>query len=176
MFVATEIAHILSMAAAEGDTPIELSLGILILLQTPDKKKRPCVKQRPIISLSAIRKILATCLINRVGDKIIHNTPTSQAAYQHNRSTTERAFAFKILADRVITTVNRTKYILLMDISKVFDIVNRDTLVEDLRMIMDPDELHMIKVLLEGVQLCVRRRRETGEKFTTNTGMPQGTV
>ena len=41
---------------------------------------------------------------------------------------------------------------------------------------MDPDELHMINVLLEGVQLCVRRGRETGERFTTNTGVPQGAV
>ena len=39
---------------------------------------------------------------------------------------------------------------------------------------MDPDELNMIKVLPEGVQLCVRRGRETGERFTTNTGVVQG--
>ena len=39
---------------------------------------------------------------------------------------------------------------------------------------MDPDELHMIKVLLQGVQLCVRHGRETGERFTTNTGVLQG--
>ena len=39
---------------------------------------------------------------------------------------------------------------------------------------MDPEELHKTKVLLEGVQLCARRGKETGERFTTNTGMPQG--
>ena len=60
-----------------------------------------------------------------------------------------------------------------MDISKAFATVNRQTLVENLRTTVDPDELRVIKVL-EGVQLCVRRGRETGEKFKTNTGVPQG--
>ena len=54
-----------------------------------------------------------------------------------------------------------------MDMSKAFDTVNRETLVEDMRMIMDPDELHMIKVLLEGVQVCIRHGVESGERFTT---------
>ena len=61
-----------------------------------------------------------------------------------------------------------------MDMSKAFDTVNKETPVEDLRTTMDPDELYMIKVLLEGVQLCVRRGRETGERFTTNIGVPGG--
>ena len=82
--------------------------------------------------------------------------------------------ALKILTERAFTTVDSTTYILLMDMSKAFDTVNRETLVEDQRTIMDPQELHMIKVLLGGVLLCVRRGREKGEKFSTSTGMQMG--
>ena len=165
--VATEIAHILDTAATEGDTPIELSLGIPTPHQKSGKKRYPCTNLRPIILLSAIRKTLAIYLINRMGDNIMDNAPIPQAAYQHNWSTREHVFAFKILAERAFTTVNNTTHILLIDMSKAFDTIT------DMRTIMDPDELHMIKVLMEGVQLCVRRGRETGERFTTNTGVSQ---
>ena len=130
-----------------------------------------CANLRLIILLSAIRKILAICLVNRVGDKIMHNTPTSQATYQHNRSTKQRVFAFKILAERAIATINNTSHILLMDMSKAFDAVNRETPVEVLRTIMDPDELHMTKILMKVFSYASERNWR--ERFTTNTGVPQ---
>ena len=39
--------------------------------------------------------------------------------------------------------------------------------------IYDPDETHMMKILLKDVKLSVRIGKEFGEKITTNIGEPQ---
>ena len=44
----------------------------------------------------------------------------------------------------------------------------------DLRKILEPDELHMMKILLEGVKYQVKIGNTIGNPFITNTGSPQG--
>ena len=55
-----------------------------------------------------------------------------------------------------------------MDMSKAFDTVDRKTLLEDLKRIVNPDELHTIKILLDEGKLAVRVGKTTGELFQTN--------
>ena len=62
---------------------------------------------------------------------------------------------------------------LLLDISKAFDTVKRNNLMELLETILDPDETHMMKTLLKDVKLSVRLGKEIGKKITTNIGLPQ---
>ena len=45
---------------------------------------------------------------------------------------------------------------------------------ELLETVLDPDETHMMKILLKDVKLSVRIGKEFGEKITTNIGVPQG--
>ena len=45
---------------------------------------------------------------------------------------------------------------------------------EDLKRVLEPDELHIMKILLEGVQYCVRVGNNTGKPFKIKTGSPQG--
>ena len=45
---------------------------------------------------------------------------------------------------------------------------------ELLETILDPDETHMVKILLKDIKLSVRIGKEFGEKITTNIGVPQG--
>ena len=58
--------------------------------------------------------------------------------------------------------------------SKAFDCVDRKMLIEDLKNIVDQDELHILKILIEDVTLQVKNSKKTGEKFITNVGVPQG--
>ena len=58
--------------------------------------------------------------------------------------------------------------------SKAFDKVDRGTLIEDLKVILNNDELHILTVLIKDVQLQVRMGNTTGRPFTTNIGVPQG--
>ena len=102
------------------------------------------------------------------------HVPPSRSAYQPGRSTTEQVFTLKLLAEKAVTSADYNAFILLMDMSKAFDTVIRKTLLEDLRKILNPDELHIIKIFIEKVELSVRIGKTTGEPFTTNVGIPQG--
>ena len=82
--------------------------------------------------------------------------------------------AFKLLAEKAITSEDYEIHLLMKDMSRAFDTVNRKLLMEDLRAILDPDELHIAKLLLEDVSLIVRCGSSYGEEFKTNIGTPQG--
>ena len=58
--------------------------------------------------------------------------PKSQAAYQRGRGTTEQALALKLLIDKAITSSDYDVFILLLDMSKAFDTVNRKVLLQEL--------------------------------------------
>ena len=57
--------------------------------------------------------------------------------------------------------------------SKAFNSINRNQLIEDLRSTIETDELHIISTFLN-VSLSVRCENTLSEVFETNTGAPQG--
>ena len=100
-----------------------------------------------------LRKSLAICLKKCIIHKLDAEITPSQAALRQGRSTTEHVFATKILAEKVITPKCYTIHLLMLDISKAFKTVNRAILLSDLRTILDPDEIHLIKVMLNTEQI-----------------------
>ena len=169
-----EIAEILNEIAKTGTYPQEVKNGLLIPLPKPGKRQGPPGNLRPIILLSILRKILAICMIKRTSKKFQEKIPVTQAAYKEGRSTTEMVFSFKILAEKAITSKQYQANLLLLDMSKAFDTVKRPTLLSDLKDFIDEDELHMIKIMLEDVQLQVKVKNSIGQPFKTNIGVPQG--
>ena len=157
-----------------GQYPSEIKEGVLMPLPKPGKKTGPAENLRPIILLSILRKILAICMLRRCLDKLLEGIPTTQAAYQQGRSTAELVFSFKVLAEKAITSENYKIFLLLLDMSKDFDTVRRSDLFTILEDILEADELHMMKILLEDVILRVKIGKKTGEAIKTNIGIPQG--
>jgi hypothetical protein len=168
------VADIYNEMARTGEVPDEISEGILVPLPKPGKKQGPPMNLRPIILLTILRKILAICMIRRIGKKLETRIPLSQAAYRAGRSTSEHIFTCKILAEKAVSSKNYTVTLLLLDMSKAFDTVRRKDLMDQLRMILDQDELHIMKILLKDVRLQVRVGESFGEKIETNIGVPQG--
>ena len=169
-----QIADIFNEMAKTGNIPDEVLEGVLVPLPKPGKPQGPPTNLRPIILLSTLRKILAICMINRIQEKIDNRIPLSQAACRAGRSMTEHVFICKILAEKAITSeCYETTILLLLDMSKAFDTV-KNNFKELLEIILDPDETHMMKILLKDVKLSVRIGKEFGEKITTNIGVPQG--
>ena len=168
------IAATLNEVARTGSCPQELKLGNLIPLPKPGKPKGPTKNLRPIILLSVLRKILAICIIQRTFKRIREAIPVSQAAYSPGRNTTELVFAFKLLAEKAISSCNYETHLLMLDMCEAFDTVVRATFIDDIKEILDPDETHLISILVKDVKLQVRCEQNTGEIFTTNTGVPQG--
>ena len=168
------IATLLNTIARTGKYPAEIKSGILKPLPKPGKKQGPPANLRPIILLSIIRKILAISLIRRCWDRLSTRVPLAQSAYQSGRSTTEQVFAIKVLAEKAITSSTYTIYLLILDMSKAFDTVCRSKLLTDLQEILEPDELHMMAVLISDVVLTVKVGKELGEQIKTEVGIAQG--
>ncbi len=89
-------------------------------------------------------------MIRRTHHKIREQIPVSQGAHSEGRSTTE------VMAEKAVTSSSYEATILLLDMSKAFNTVDRGVLYEDLRKILDEDKLHMITMLLKDVRLQVR--------------------
>ena len=58
--------------------------------------------------------------------------------------------------------------------SKAFVTVCRNKLLTDLREVLDPDEIHMMAVLISDVVLTVQVGKEVGEQIKTEVGIAQG--
>ena len=128
-----------------------------------------------MILLSTLRKVLAICTITRINAKVREDIiPNTQAAYSAGRKTTELIFAFKLLAEKAITSSDYELSILMLDMSKAFDTIQRGTLFEDLKEILTIDELNLIHLLLNDVQLAVKLEDKIGKLFESRIGSPQG--
>ena len=168
------VAKLLNNMASTGKYPKQINQGILIPLQKPGKRPGPPSNLRPIILLSVLRKILATCMIRRCWDRLSTQIPIEQAAYQAGRSTTEQVFAVQMLIEKAITSSTYNIYLLLLDMTKAFDTVNRRNLLQDLKEILEPDELHIMSILIKDVSLKVKIGTEIGESIETDIGIAQG--
>ena len=91
-------------------------------------------------------------MIKRIQEKIENRIPLSQAVYRAGRSTTEHVFTCKILAEKAILSECYETTMLLLDMSKEFDTVKRNNLMELLETLLDHDETLMMKILLKDVK------------------------
>ena len=71
--------------------------------------------------------------------------PPSQAAFRKGHGTSEQVFALKTLIEIARNSKEYQINILLMDMTKIFDRIDRSTLLGDLKEILDPHELKMHK-------------------------------
>ena len=111
--------------------------------------------------------------MDRVGSRLDHKTPITQAAYRKERLTTEHVFAAKMAIERTINARNETLHVVLLDMSKAFHNIKRKDLIEHLQHTIAADELHIMKKMLE-VSLVVRCGDSISEPFHIDTGAPQG--
>ena len=138
-----KIAEVLQSTSKGNPFPVVLRRGKLIPLPKPPKKDEN-VNVRPIILLSILRKILSMSMIERCWTRLKSQIPIDQGAYQPERSTTEQVFCMKMLAEKAITTSDYTIYILMLDMSKAFDSIDRKKLMSYLREILTESELYRV--------------------------------
>ena len=81
-----------------------------------------------------------------------------------------------MLAEKAINSSDYTIYLLLLDMSKAFDTVDRKLLFEHLEKILGKDELHLLSILTRNPELHVRVNDTLGINFKTIIGIMQGDV
>ena len=86
-------------------------------------------------------------MLDRTWDRLNNEIPLKQAAYQPGRSTTENVHAIKLLTEKAILSSDYHIHLLLLDMSKAFDTVDREILFEHLEEILDADELYIFHIL-----------------------------
>ena len=57
--------------------------------------------------------------------------------------------------------------------SKAFDSIQRNTLIEDVKNVLNQDELHLIRILLD-VKIAAKCANYKNRFFSTDTGAPEG--
>ena len=62
----------------------------------------------------------------------------------------------------------------MLDMSRAFDTIDRASVLNNLKEILNPDEIHLISLLIKDVILSVKCDNHIGREFTTNIGSPQG--
>ena len=82
-------------------------------------------------------------MIRRTMKKMQEKVPLTQAAYLPGRGTTEQVFAIKIMAEKAISSSNYEINVLPLDMSKAFDTIDRDTLINDMKQVLESDEIHI---------------------------------
>ena len=93
---------------------------------------------------------------------------------RNKKSTTEHVSAKKILCEKAITSCDYSTQILLFDMTKVFDTINREHLYIFFSDILDPEESNIMNILLKDVTLQVKNNKTKGQTFTTTLVIPQG--
>ena len=58
--------------------------------------------------------------------------------------------------------------------SKTFDTISRDLLIKDLKEVLNNDEIHLVALLLENVEHCVKLENLLEKAFILNIGSPKG--
>ena len=167
------LADIYNNISETGEHPPELTLVIITPIQKHGNPKGPVQNLLPITLLSMIRKVLAVCMKKRIVDKLDAEIPPSQAAYRARRSTTENVFAAKVLVKKAIISANYPIHLLVLNMPKVFDTINRSMLMQELAKVLNSDELHIINVSTN-TQLKIWFGNKKSDAFETDTSVPQG--
>ena len=68
----------------------------------------------------------------------------TQTAYTRNRSTAELALTFKVRVEKAILSIGYETNLLMLDMSKPFDTLLRELIIEDLRKVLIEDELLLV--------------------------------
>ena len=146
---------------------------MLILLQKRGKPVGPLTSVRPIVLLSTLRKTLSLIVLSRITTKVDNFLSPTQSGFRRGRITADVVFGYRWLcakAQRQSITIE----FLCIHLSRAFDTIRRDKLLEVLQSFLDEPELRMIRFPLadRSLEPCL----STGDchAFASMIGTPQG--
>ena len=155
--LAQPIANIFN-DALEHHEPLGLGKGVLILIQKPGKPKGPLTSVRPIVLLTTLRKTLSLVVLSRIAPKVDNYLSPSQSGFRRGRSTADVLFGYRWLSAKARRQRVSTEF-LGIDLSRAFDTIRRDKLLDTLQTFLGESEMRMIRLLLADTSLEPRLPR-----------------
>ena len=146
---------------------------MLILLHKSGKPVGPLTCVRPIVLLSVLRKTLSLVVLSIISTKVDNFLSPSQSGFRLRRSPADVVFGYRWLCDKA-QRQRLTIEFLCMDLSRAFDTIRRDKLLEVLQSFLDEPELRMIRFLLAATSLEPRLYTGDCHAFASTIGTPQG--
>ena len=150
-----------------------LTHGYIMPILKPNKNRVIPESYRPVILLSAWRKLLSLIVLRRIDDQLEQIINRSQHAYSKNKSSGDVILTHKLLfAASVEKDFNPS--LVGVDMSNAFDTVRRKLLLDLLNDVISPGNLKVIEILLTNTTLAVKFNTNLGNSFPTTRGVPQG--
>jgi hypothetical protein len=167
------LSEIFNQIFTNDETLDAIGEGIMIVLQKPGKPKGPISSLRPIILLTMLRKTLSTITLKRIRPEVEKFISKSQSGFRENRSTADAVWAHKWMIAR-IQKFNEIIKILGIDMSRAFDTILRQKILDSLKSIIKEDSWRIIQKLLTNTTIKVKIANKYSTPFKTNIGAPQG--
>jgi len=150
-----------------------IGAGTLIPLPKPGKPAGPPTSLRPIVLLTTMRKTLSLITLQRINGYVQEYLSANQSGFRQKRSTADVVWCHRWLTAKA----QRYKWefsILGIDMSRAFDTICRDKLIDVLSSFLPEDEVRLIRLLIADTKLAVRVGSDLSDYFTTTIGTPQG--
>ena len=167
-----DIADVLNQSLQQGDE-LDIGGGTLIALQKDGKPRGPVSSLRPIVLLTALRKMLSIITLNRIRSKVEEFLSPGQSGFRQNRSTTDAVWAHKWLVAAAQKHQIEIE-ILGIDMTSAFDTIDRQKLLDNTKEVFGDDAWRMTVMLLNNTSLQVNFKKALSAPFLTNIGSPQG--
>ena len=163
-------AEAINESFSENKYISSIGQGIVTPLQKPGKPKGPLTSLRPLTLLNGSRKMLTQIALKRIESKIDNYTMPWQSAYKRGRSCSDIVWAQRML----ISVVMRKEWTFSkmgIDISRAFDTVKRETIINVLKDAgSDEDDIRFVQYLLSNTFLSVRVNSTLSEEFESLLG------
>ena len=137
-----------------------------------------CDNHRGISLLSVAGKVLARILLNRLNEHLEQSglLPESQCGFRKDRGTIDMIFTARQLQEKC-QEQNMDLYMTFVDLIKVFDTVNRESLWKIMAKFGCPTKfIAMVRQFHDGMLARVQNDGEFSDPFPVTNGVKQGCV
>ncbi|VDL95630.1 unnamed protein product [Schistocephalus solidus] len=145
--------------------------------EIPNAEARGRALQKGISLLNIAGTIFARTLLDRLNGNLEQGLlPESQCGFRRHRGTTDMIFATRQLQEKC-QEMQTHLYTTCMDLTKAFEMVNRDGLWKVMQKFGCPEQFtHMVRQLHDGMTVRVTDNGTVSEAFAVTNGVKQGCV
>lgn len=169
------ITHIFNFSFKNYCVPNEWKKGFIT--PVPKDLNNVCIENlRPITQTDILCKMMEGFMFKRIYDQIKGKLSFGQFGGIKKSSTTHYLVSLFDFILKALDKPNTYVIIVLLDLSKAFDLVDHNILIKILiEMEVDPNDIHWVAEFLKNRTQCSKHNNKLSEFLPISNGTPQGT-